>query len=77
MVAQSWGSGSPGQPPREMQDVRDLLAYLSARHREVVGRRFGLDGKAEHSLADIGRQLGITHQRTPSARHEGVGDVAG
>ena len=63
----SWASQVParpesGLPPGEAQDVRDMLECLSARHREVVALRFGLDGKAEHSVTDIGRQLGITGQ---------------
>jgi RNA polymerase primary sigma factor len=40
-----------------------LLGALSEREREVVERRFGLGGRDEESLADIGRRLGVSRER--------------
>lgn len=40
-----------------------LLGALSERERDVVERRFGLGGREEESLADIGRRLGVSRER--------------
>jgi RNA polymerase primary sigma factor len=39
-----------------------LLGALSARERDVLSRRYGL-GRPEQSLAEIGRDLGVTRER--------------
>ena len=39
-----------------------LLGALSAREREVLSRRYGL-GRAEQSLAEVGRDLGVSRER--------------
>ncbi|CCI21586.1 RNA polymerase sigma-C factor [Microcystis aeruginosa PCC 9809] len=45
------------------RDIRELLADLTAREREVIELRYGfLDGKS-HSLADIGRTLELSRER--------------
>ena len=45
------------------RDMRELLADLTAREREVIEWRYGfLDGKS-HSLADIGRTLELSLER--------------
>jgi RNA polymerase nonessential primary-like sigma factor len=45
------------------RDMRELLADLTAREREVIELRYGfLDGKS-HSLADIGRTLELSRER--------------
>ncbi|TRV02583.1 MAG: RNA polymerase sigma factor SigC [Microcystis wesenbergii Mw_MB_S_20031200_S109] len=45
------------------RDMRQLLADLTAREREVIELRYGfLDGKS-HSLADIGRTLELSRER--------------
>jgi RNA polymerase primary sigma factor len=48
----------------EQQRVRDAVAQLPPREREVLERRFGLAGHAEgSSLEQIGRELGLTRER--------------
>ena len=43
--------------------INDLLSYLEQdREREIITRRFGLDGKTE-TLEQIGEFLGITRER--------------
>jgi RNA polymerase nonessential primary-like sigma factor len=45
------------------RDMRELLADLTTREREVIEWRYGfLDGKS-HSLADIGRILELSGER--------------
>ncbi len=45
------------------RDMRELLADLTTREREVIELRYGfLDGKS-HSLADIGRTLELSRER--------------
>ena len=44
--------------------LRRAVAQLPEREREVVKRRYGLDGKRDPaSLATIGRELGLTRER--------------
>lgn len=40
--------------------VHDLLATLPSTHREVVRMRYGLDGRADRSQAEIARGLGVS-----------------
>lgn len=47
----------------EQNKMLCLFEHLSAREREVVQCRFGLNGSDQTTLADIGKRLGITHQR--------------
>lgn len=42
--------------------VRDLLANLTEREREVIQLRYGLDGSREHTLHEVGRKLGLSHE---------------
>ena len=42
--------------------VRDLLASLTQREREVIQLRYGLDGSREHTLHEVGRKLGLSHE---------------
>ncbi len=45
------------------RDIRELLADLTTRERQVIELRYGfLDGKS-HSLADIGRTLELSRER--------------
>jgi len=45
------------------QDVRQLLAELSPRQREVMILRFGLENKQAQSLQEIGELLGLSRER--------------
>jgi RNA polymerase primary sigma factor len=46
------------------QQVQTTLATLPERERVVLQRRFGLAGHRPHTLSEIGRQLGLTRERT-------------
>ena len=57
--------------------VRDgrLAAWLSAlneRQRSIVQRRFGLDGTPVQSLAEIGRELGISRERARQIQEDAL-----
>ncbi len=42
--------------------VQDLLNYLTQRERRVLQLRYGLDGDREHSLTEVGKKIGISHE---------------
>jgi len=42
--------------------IRDLLASLTPRERQVIELRYGLDGDYEHTLQEAGRKLGLSHE---------------
>ena len=39
------------------------LDHLTDQEREVLGLRFGLDGRERHTLAEIGRELDVSRER--------------
>ncbi len=45
------------------QEVRDLLQELTAKEREVIFLRFGLEDGQELSFAEIGQKLDLSHER--------------
>lgn len=48
------------------------LADLGERQRTVIARRFGLDGTPLQSLAEIGRELGISRERTRQIQEDAL-----
>ncbi|HYT28443.1 MAG TPA: sigma-70 family RNA polymerase sigma factor [Ktedonobacteraceae bacterium] len=42
--------------------IRDLLENLTPRERQVIRFRYGLDGDREHTLHEVGRKLGLSHE---------------
>jgi len=42
--------------------LRDLLAEFKPRERAVIRYRYGLDGDREHTLHEVGRRLGLSHE---------------
>lgn len=46
------------------RSIRDLLAVLSERERHVVERRYGLDGNPSATLQQVGKEIGVTRERT-------------
>jgi len=52
--------------------LADLIGRLNERQRLVLQRRFGLDGTPVQSLADIGRDLGISRERARQIQEEGL-----
>jgi RNA polymerase primary sigma factor len=53
-------------------EVTRLVRLLPPRHREVVIRRFGLNGAPEESHADIGRRLGVSEERSRQLEREAL-----
>jgi RNA polymerase sigma factor (sigma-70 family) len=54
--------------PRFIRDdirtlVRDSLKVLPDRHRLVLRLRFGIDCNRPHTLAEIGKMLGVSAER--------------
>jgi RNA polymerase primary sigma factor len=48
---------------RFVEGARDLLGTLSEREAEILRLRFGLDGKTEKTLAEIGESFHLTRER--------------
>lgn len=48
------------------------MAALSERQRAVLQRRFGLEGMPQQSLAEIGRELGISRERARQLQEDGL-----
>lgn len=69
---------SDDSAPRETSAAIDggrlgnWMAALSERQRAVLQRRFGLDGMPQQSLAEIGRELGISRERARQLQEEGL-----
>lgn len=63
----------------EMQNLKAnvsvWLGKLSSRHREVVVRRFGLDGNDDCTLEQIGNEVGITRERVRQLQMEALGKL--
>jgi RNA polymerase primary sigma factor len=53
-------------------EIDQLLQSLSARERGVMLARFGLDGRAPRTLAEVGRRLGVTRQRVQQIEDEAM-----
>lgn len=45
------------------EDIEKLLHILNERERDIIIKRFGLDGNAPMTLEEIGRRYGITRER--------------
>ncbi|MBX3688103.1 sigma-70 family RNA polymerase sigma factor [Dokdonella sp.] len=52
-----------------------LIERLGQRQREVLQRRFGLGERPAQSLADIGRDLGISRERARQIQEEALGHL--
>ena len=56
--------------------VRQAVATLPERHREVIELRFGLSDQVPVSLEEIGRRLGITRERVRQLEQEALTRLA-
>ena len=56
----------------EQVHVQALVAALPLRLREVICRRYGLDGMGEATFREIGEQLGVTKQRAEQLHTEAL-----
>ena len=60
------GDGSPAEifeAEQLSEELQRHLARLSPRDREVLTRRFGLDGEAEEKLEELGKRMGVSRER--------------
>lgn len=54
----------------EKRLIHGAVLALSERERNILERRFGLDGKAEATLEAIARELGLTRERVRQIQQE-------
>lgn len=48
----------------QLANLARILPELPPRERQIINRRFGLDGHPPQTLEEIGRGLGVTRERT-------------
>ena len=54
------------------EKVRDLMKHLSETERDVLVRRFGLDGDDPLTLEEIGHQYGLSRERIRQIQVQGL-----
>jgi len=69
--------GAAGLSALDGERLAALIARLSDRQREVLRRRFGLEDMPVQSLAEIGRDLGISRERARQIQEEGLKRLRG
>lgn len=57
---------------RRHEAVRDMLNRIDARAAQILHLRYGLDGKAEMTLKEIGEEVGLTRERVRQIEHEAL-----
>ena len=55
--------------------VRHALARLEPREARVLGLRYGIGTGAEHTIADVARQLGLTGERVRQIQRDALGHL--
>ncbi|MFO8070960.1 MAG: sigma-70 family RNA polymerase sigma factor [Polyangia bacterium] len=55
----------------------DALEVLDEREKKVIRMRFGLDGPHEHTLEEIGVQIGVTRERVRQIECRALGKLRG
>jgi DNA-directed RNA polymerase sigma subunit (sigma70/sigma32) len=68
-------AGDPAQRAvvtERQREVSAMLALLPRRHREVLARRFGLDGQTEQGHQEIGQSLGVGAERSRQLEREAL-----
>jgi hypothetical protein len=69
----------PGPDParlRDWEEVRqsllELVNRLPAMKAEVIRRRYGLEGRERQTQAEIGKRMGVSHQRVGQVETEAL-----
>ncbi len=52
--------------------LADWLGRLAPRQREVIARRYGLDGRVMQSLAEVAAELGVSRERVRQIQQEAL-----
>jgi RNA polymerase sigma factor (sigma-70 family) len=47
----------------QAEELRALVTHLSEREREVLASRYGLEGREEETLREVGERLGVSPER--------------
>ncbi|HBG29334.1 MAG TPA: RNA polymerase sigma factor RpoS, partial [Gammaproteobacteria bacterium] len=55
--------------------LRGWLDRLSAKQREVIERRFGLNGHERATLEQVGKDIGLTRERVRQIQVEALGHL--
>lgn len=67
--------GDPGvllQEQNLQESIEQWLERLSAKHRDVLARRFGLRGHDGGTLEDVGKEIGLTRERVRQIQIEAL-----
>jgi RNA polymerase nonessential primary-like sigma factor len=65
-----------GLQTQEIQSlVQQWLEQLNDKQRNVIERRFGLNGQEVRTLEDLARQLGLTRERVRQIQLEALGQL--
>jgi DNA-directed RNA polymerase sigma subunit (sigma70/sigma32) len=56
----------------QRDDVSAMLLFLPKRHREVLVRRYGWNGRRVQSHKEIGRRLGVGEERSRQLERESL-----
>jgi RNA polymerase sigma factor (sigma-70 family) len=62
---------------RLQREVKDLLAHLPARERQVLRWRFGLAGERDHTLREIGDRIGLSRERIRQIERDAIQRLRG
>jgi len=62
---------------RMCEETRGLLSALSPREQEVLRMRFGLDGRAEKTLQEIGEMMSLSRERVRQIEAEALRKLRG
>ncbi|MBX5456288.1 MAG: sigma-70 family RNA polymerase sigma factor [Thermogemmatispora sp.] len=56
--------------------IKEVLQNLSPNERRIICLRYGLQGAREHSLKEVGRRLGVTHEAIRQAEAKALRKLA-
>jgi RNA polymerase primary sigma factor len=56
--------------------IQEVLQSLSPNERKILCLRYGLQGAREHSLKEVGRKLGVTHEAIRQAEAKALRKLA-
>jgi RNA polymerase primary sigma factor len=62
---------------RMCEETRGLLSALTPREQEVLRMRFGLDGRAERTLQEIGEMMSLSRERVRQIEAEALRKLRG